>query len=83
MELGTVTSFDFEVILQPVRTPSAASRSGHELAQPLESKRVLEAVQRAKLLADRSDVLDEEFQDVRIESIFRREVELGASQGGY
>ena len=83
VEIGKVTSFDFEEILEPVRRPSAVARGGHELARPLAPKSVLESASRAKRLADRSDVPDEAFQDVRIESLFRREVELGASQGGF
>ena len=83
LELNKVTSFDFEDTLEPVRKPAPNSPTGQELDLPLKAKAVLETTRRAKLLADRSKVPDREFQDIRIERILRREIERGASEGGY
>lgn len=83
VELGKVTSFDFVDILEPVGNPSSSNPGGFELSQPLTVKGVQESIRRAKLLADRSQVPDEDFQDIRIERILRQEIEQGASAGGY
>ncbi len=83
LELNKVTSFDFEDALEPVRKPAPNRPSGQELDLPLKPKAVLETTRRAKQLADRSKVPDQEFQDIRIERILRREIERGASEGGY
>jgi hypothetical protein len=48
----------------------------------LTQNQVEEVVLRAKLVADREKIPDETF-DVPIESILRREIELGASEGGF
>jgi hypothetical protein len=83
VNLGKVTSFDFVDVLEPVQEPSATSPSGFQLVSPLDAKRVEEAVGRAKLLSDRSGVPEQDLPEVKIEAIVEREIELGASEGGY
>jgi hypothetical protein len=83
VELGKVTAFDFEDVLQPARRAQPGSRWGHELAVPLSPAAVDEVVLRARLVADRALVPDQSFEGIRIETIVRREIELGAREGGF
>jgi hypothetical protein len=83
VELGKVTSFDFEDILAPVREADPNSPTGYRLIQPLQTDQLAEVALRAKLSADRSEVPDQVFDNVQIETIVRREIEQGASQGTY
>jgi hypothetical protein len=83
VELDKVTSFDFEDVLQPVRRSDPDSASGHVLVRPMTEEHVGEVVQRARLVSDRAKIPEESFEDVRIESIVRREIERGASIGGF
>lgn len=80
VELGKSTSFDFEDVLQPVRV---SGPSGRRLVQPLTIELVREVVLRARLAADQANVPDQSFNNVRIESIVRREIELGISEGSF
>ena len=83
VEIGEVTTLDFEDLLEPVRVRDPASPTGYDLVRPLTTEKVKEVIRRAKLLADRADVPDETFNDIQIDEILRREIELGASQGGF
>lgn len=80
VELSKSTSFEFEDVLQPVRVSES---SGHQLVQPLTMELVREVVHRARLAADQANIPDQSFDNVQIESIVRREIELGASEGGF
>ncbi len=44
---------------------------------------VREVVHRARLASDQADVPDQSFDNVQIESIVRREIERGASEGSF
>ena len=83
VELGKVTSFDFEDLLQPVRRADPAAPSGHTLIQPMTIDSVNELIHRARLLADRAEIPDQDFDDIRIESIVGQQIELGASEGSF
>jgi hypothetical protein len=83
VEMEKVFSFDFKDVLEPVRRPSNASPSGFELVRPLPPDGVRESIRRAKLLADRSGIPDETFEEIRIEQILEREIERGSSAGTY
>ena len=83
VELGEVTSFDVEEVLNPVRESDPASSHGHRLIRPLTDTAVGEMVQLAKIMADRAGVPDQLFDDVNIATIVRREIEVGAREGGY
>jgi hypothetical protein len=80
VELGKSTSFEFEDVLQPVRV---ADSSGHQLVQPLTMELIREVVHRARLASDQADIPDQSFDNVQIESIVRREIERGASEGSF
>ncbi len=82
VELGNVTSFDFQDVLGPVRQADESPR-GYSLLQPLEQTKVDDVIHRARLLADRAEVPDELFEDVKIDAIVRREIERGAREGTY
>lgn len=82
VELGNVTSFDFQDVLQPVREADDSPR-GYSLIRPLQQKQVDEVIHRARLLADRAEIPDERFDDVKIDAIVRREIERGAREGTY
>ena len=83
VELGMVTSFDVEVVLQPVRRPDPDSLTGSQLVQPLNKEQVSEVIHRARLAADRAAVPEQTFDSMRIDSIVRSEIERGASEGGF
>ena len=80
VELGKSTSFQFEDVLQPVRL---SGPSGHRLVQPLTRELVREVVLRARLAADQAKIPDQDFDNVRIESIVRREIEIGLREGSF
>jgi hypothetical protein len=82
VELDKVTSFDFEDVLKPVLVSDGDSPSGRRLVQPLTAEGVGEVVERATVLADRSQVPEKMF-DVQIDQIVRREIETGLSEGGF
>jgi hypothetical protein len=83
VELGMVTSFDVEDVLQPVRRPDPNSATGSQLVQPLNKEQVSQVVHRARLAADRAAVPNQHFDGIRIESIVRSEIERGASEGSF
>ena len=80
VELGKSTSFEFEDVLQPVRLSGS---SGPQLVQPLRMELIREVVHRARLASDQAGVPDQSFDNVQIESIVRREIERGASEGSF
>ncbi len=80
VELGKSTSFEFEDVLQPVRM---SDPSGHRLIQPLTIELAREVVLRARLAADQAKIPDQDFDNVRLESIVRREIELGLREGSF
>lgn len=82
VELGRVTSFDVEDVLQPVRRDNPNNSTGTELALPLTEGKVMQVIQRAGLLVEREDIPKESFQ-VRIDAIVRREIKRGAEVGGF
>lgn len=82
VELDKVTSFDFEDVLKPVLVSDDNAPSGRRMIQPLPDEGVVEVVQLAELVADRSDVPEKMF-DVQIDQIIRREIETGLSEGGF
>lgn len=80
VELGKVTSFDFEDVLKPVRV---SDPSGSRLVQPLDDERVDEVIHRVRLAVDQAKIPDQSFQNVQLQSIVRREIERGASEGSF
>lgn len=80
VELGKSTSFEFEDVLLPVRVSDG---SGHRLAQPLTMESVRDVVHRARLASDQAQIPDRRFDKVLIQSIVRREIERGASEGTF
>lgn len=82
-EIGNATSFDFEDVLTPVYVSDPNASRGHRLIQPIEIGAAEQVVMRAKLIADREQVPDQMFADVRIESIVREQIEAGGAEGGF
>ena len=82
IQLGGVTSLDVEDVLKPLFVPDD-STYGRSLADPLTRPAVEDTVNRAKLLADRSDVPDTMFENIRLADIVKKEIDTGLSQGGY
>lgn len=80
VELGQSTSFEFEDVLLPVRVHD---RGGHRLVQPLTMELVREVVLLARLASDQAEIPDRSFDNVQIQSIVQREIERGASEGGF
>ncbi len=83
VEIGKVTSFDFQDVLDPVLRADPGSSSGYELVRPLQPETVADVVLRAKLVADRAGVPDEDFSDVDLAKIVAKEIDEGAAVGGY
>ena len=83
VELGQATSFDVEDVLKPVRESDPASSNGHRLINPLNEAAIGDTLQRAKLLSDRASIPEELFEDVDIDAIVRREIEVAAREGGF
>ncbi len=80
VELGKANAIDFEDILQPARVADPDAPTGYALKQPLNDEDVADVVLRAKLVADRSEVPDQTFDDINLEVIVRREIEHGLSK---
>lgn len=80
---GSVTSFDFQDVLEPVHRADPESSSGFSLIQPLSSEQVAEVCLRAKLVADRANIANRSFPEVDLAVIVRREISQGATVGGF
>lgn len=83
VEKGRATSFDFEDVLGPVYITDPNVPAGHTLMQPLDMESVRAVIERAELIADRSDVDDALFPDVRIDAIVREQIDAGGEDGGF
>ena len=79
----------FSSSMQTTRLPLSAFNFGgtfiyaEPLIQPLGSKEVAEVCSRAKLVADRAKIADQVFPDVDLVGIVRREIDEGATVGGF
>ena len=82
VERNDVTTIDFLHILSPVLEPSGNQQEA-PLVDPLEIAAVADVVQRARLVADRSEVDAEPKNDVGIDVLVRRQIEAGLEQGTY
>ena len=80
---GSVTSFDFQDVLEPVHRADPKSSSGFSLILPLTAVPVAEVCLRAKLVADRAKVANRRFPKVDLAAIVRREISQGATAGGF
>ncbi len=80
---GSVTSFDFQDVLEPVHRSDPKSSSGFSLILPLTAESVEEVCLRAKLVADRAKVANRRFPKVDLAAIVRREISQGTSTGGF
>jgi len=82
VELNELTSVDVRRVLEPVLTADDTPE-GQSLDEPLDVAAVAEVIDRAELEADRADVPDKRFRDVRLQDIVRREIEAGLTKGSY
>ncbi len=82
VELGKVTTIDFQHILSPVLRVQPGSENAM-LAEPLQVDAVADVVQRARLVADRSNVSENPKSDVGIDTLVRRQIEAGIKEGSY
>jgi hypothetical protein len=80
---GSVTSFDFQDVLESVHRADPKSSSGFSLILPLTAESVAEVCLRAKLVADRAKVANRRFPEVDLAAIVRREISLGSTAGGF
>ena len=81
-ELGKLRSIDFRHILETV-TQADRSFSQMALIEPLEPDAVRQVIERARKLADRSDVAAEPQSDPSLDTILRRQIETGIEKGGF
>lgn len=82
VEQNDVTSLDFRDILSAV-LQSVPNSDQPELVETLSVDAVQDVVERARLVADRSDVPDNPKSDVGIDTLVRRQIEAGIKQGTY
>lgn len=82
IELGYATTVDLDDVLKPVLSEGDGA-SRRSLKRPLNEAAVAEVIQRAELVADRGNVPDRQFDDVRIAAIVRRQIEKGVAEGTY
>lgn len=82
VEQGNVTTIDFQHILSPVLRVQPDGGDA-ELAEPLAVEAVADVVQRARLVADRSKVAEHPKSDVGIDTLVRRQIEVGIKEGTY
>jgi hypothetical protein len=79
VELGKANAIDFEDVLAPARVADPEAPTGYSLDQPLNDQQVADVVERAKLVADRSEIPDQLFENVELDAIIRSEIERGLS----
>ena len=80
VELDKATSIDFEDVLRPALVADD-SVLGRRLNEKLTRDLAEDVVQRAKLVADRSEVPQQDFPAVTIDVIVRRQIEAGLKSG--
>lgn len=83
VEIDQATMIDLEDVLEPVLAGDGTSMSRRTLVDPISVKAALDVAERAKLVADRSRVPDQFFDDVRIAPIVRRQMDAGMTEGSY
>jgi len=76
-ELGTANAMDFQNVLEPVRIVDSSKSTGTRLKQPLTERDITEVATRASLVADRAEIPDQHFTDIRLEAIIAREINAG------
>ncbi|TWT76258.1 hypothetical protein CA13_67500 [Planctomycetes bacterium CA13] len=81
-ELADSTSFDFEDVLGPVHVADDGP-FGRHLMQPLTTEKVADCVERARLVADRAKIPQQQFDDIRIDEIVKGEIDKGIAEGTY
>jgi hypothetical protein len=81
VQMGQAVAIDFEDVLEPARVADPSGPTGFALRQPLDLETIAKVVLRAKLVADRSEVPDERFENIHLESIVRDEIKQGISIG--
>ncbi len=82
VELNKATSIDFEDVLEPALVGDDSARR-RRLSDELNREMVEDVAHRAKLVADRSEVPDQDFPEVKINVIIRRQIEAGLKEGSY
>lgn len=82
IELDKATSIDCEDVLKPAMVVDD-SMLGRRLNVKLTREMIQDVVDRAKLVADRSDIPQQDFPDVKIDAIVRRQIEAGLTSGTY
>ncbi len=80
VELDKATSIDVEDVLKPALVIDD-SPMGRRLNEKLTPDLAKDVAQRAKLVADRSDIPEKGFPDVKINVIIRRQIEAGLKEG--
>ncbi|MEL6110867.1 MAG: hypothetical protein AAFU85_33085 [Planctomycetota bacterium] len=81
-ELGKLRSIDFRHILETV-TQAERSFSQMALIEPLQLDAVQQVVERARKMADRSQVAADPQSDPTLDTILRRQIETGLEKGGF
>lgn len=79
---GDIVSIDFTHILSPVLQPETVGDNA-ALVETLTVDAVKDVVQRARLVADRADVVESPKSDTGIDTLVRRQIEAGIKDGGY
>ena len=82
VELDKATSIDVEDVLKPAMVIDD-STLGRRLNEKLTVEMAKDVAQRAKLVADRSDIPQQDFPDVKINVILRRQIDAGLKEGGF
>jgi hypothetical protein len=80
IELDRVVARDMHDVLAPVSGP-ADSLGFVQVKNELQPEEVLEVVQRAKLVADRAEVPEQNFDPIALPDYVRRQIEVGRRDG--
>lgn len=83
VEMDQVTMIDMEDVLEPVLAGDGTRDMRRTLIEPITVPAALEVAQRAKLVADRSQVPSRQFDEIKIGPIVRRQIDAGLTQGSY
>ncbi|NND97360.1 MAG: hypothetical protein HKN47_08540 [Pirellulaceae bacterium] len=79
-ELNDATSIDFDYVLESVLVRDDSLR-GQRLMDPLTVESVNDVIERAKEVADRLGVKDQQYTDIWIDKIVLREIDAGIADG--
>lgn len=83
IEIGQVTSFDLQDVLEPVQVPDPNSSNGFRMIQPMKLAAAKDVIERIQILAAQAKIPEQTYPDIKLESIVKTAIEEGAEKGTF